>query len=173
MQKRILLAAAAFIFALAAEAQNDLLQKGSPGPAPVIRIRDGRSVPAAEPLVIVDNFITDMKSMVLNPSRIESISVLKDASATALYGAKGADGVVIIKTKPGTEFYTVNDFVNAEKNASVQKVKLDDTVLPDMKKLLVEKTSLKQTALSSGFGLDETCKAVSQDMLVVTTTADK
>lgn len=134
-----------------------------------IRLVSTPSVNKAEPIVIVNDFVTDMQSLVLNPGAIQSITVLKDASATALYGSAGANGVILIKTKPGTEFYTFADFVNAEKNTSVQKVKLNETVLPDAKKLLVEKKALKQTAISSVFSLDENCKAVNSDMLVVTT----
>ena len=164
MIKRLLPTIVCLALALSLSAQEKITVTGSD-----IRLRSTPSVTTMEPLVIVDNFVTDMKSMVLNPSNIESITILKDASATSLYGSKGANRVILIKTKPGTEFYTIHDFVNAEKNAGVQKVKLNETVLPDMKKLLVEKKALKQTAVSSGFGLDETCKAVSQDMLVVMT----
>lgn len=155
-------------FASVSSAQNNSLQKESPG---VVKIQiDG---PAAsmtkKPLLLVDNFETDFESMVLSPNNIESITVLKDASATALYGSKGTAGVILIKTKPGTEFYTIADFVNAEKNTNVQAVKLNEVVLTDIKKLLVEKVALKQTTISSNFKLDKNCKAVSQNVLVVMT----
>lgn len=126
-----------------------------------------------KPLVFVDDHETDFESSAFSPNSIQEITILKDASATALYSARAANGVILIKTKPGTEFYTLADFVNAEKNTSVQKVKLNETVLPDMKKLLIEKTALKQTAVSSGFALDANCKAIPQDVLVITTTSSK
>lgn len=130
-----------------------------------------RSKPAATaaPAVFVNDFETDLQSMVLDPGTIQSMTILKDASATALYGSKGVNGVILIKTKPGTEFYTISDFVNAEKNTNVQQIKLNENVLPDMKKLLIEKTALKQTSLSTAFSLDETCKAVRSDILVIMT----
>ncbi len=164
MIKRFVSALVCFLLAISLNAQEKITITGSN-----IRFRSTPSVATEQPLVIVDKFVTDMKSMVLNPSNIESITVLKDASATSLYGSKGINGVILIKTKPGTEFYTITDFVNAEKNASVQKVKLNETVLPDAKKLLIEKKAFKQTMLSSVFSLDENCKAVNSDMLVIIT----
>ena len=56
------------------------------------------------PLYVVDGFpIENPNSNSVNPSDIESISVLKDASATAIYGARGANGVILITTKSGKE----------------------------------------------------------------------
>ena len=75
---------------------------GEPGSDSVIRIRGSRSLSAAsnDPLIVVDG-ITDAVSSLndINPADIEAISVLKDASATAIYGARGANGVIIITTK--------------------------------------------------------------------------
>ena len=73
---------------------------GGPGSSPTIRIR-GFSSPNAgkDPLIIVDGapYSGDLNS--LNPSDVESMTVLKDAASSALYGARGANGVVIITTK--------------------------------------------------------------------------
>jgi len=91
---------------------------GQPGSAVSIRIRGGNSITGGnEPLYVIDGFPvynnnSDANSGVtagpsinalasLNPSDIESIEVLKDASATAIYGSRGANGVVIITTKKG------------------------------------------------------------------------
>lgn len=74
---------------------------GAPGAAPQIRIRGIGSVSAGGgPLYVVDGFPTD-NILTLNPNDIESMDVLKDASATAIYGSRGANGVVIINTKRG------------------------------------------------------------------------
>ena len=55
------------------------------------------------PLYVVDGFpMEDFNSAALNPSEIASVNILKDASATAIYGSRGANGVVIIETKKGT-----------------------------------------------------------------------
>jgi TonB-linked SusC/RagA family outer membrane protein len=74
---------------------------GEPGAAPQIRIRGIGSISAgADPLYVVDGFPID-NIQALSPNDIESIDVLKDASATAIYGSRGANGVVIINTKRG------------------------------------------------------------------------
>ena len=74
---------------------------GAPGAAPQIRVRGIGSISAGgDPLYVVDGFPTD-NIQTLNPNDIESIDVLKDASATAIYGSRGANGVVIINTKRG------------------------------------------------------------------------
>jgi TonB-linked SusC/RagA family outer membrane protein len=74
---------------------------GAPGAAPQIKIRGGASISAGgNPLYVVDGFpAADLLS--LSPGDIESMDVLKDASATAIYGSRGANGVVIINTKRG------------------------------------------------------------------------
>ncbi|WP_461108112.1 SusC/RagA family TonB-linked outer membrane protein [Spirosoma koreense] len=85
---------------------------GAPGSATTIRIRGGNSIQGDnEPLYVIDGipFKNDGAGSgssfnvlsTLNPSDIESISVLKDASSTAIYGSRGANGVVIITTKRG------------------------------------------------------------------------
>ena len=73
---------------------------GEPGSAPTIRIRGIGSLSASSaPLYIVDGAPYEAGIANINPQDIESISVLKDASASAIYGARGANGVVIITTK--------------------------------------------------------------------------
>ena len=76
---------------------------GEPGAAPQIRIRGVGSISAGtEPLYVIDGYPGDNLQMI-NPDDIETIDVLKDASATAIYGSRGANGVVIITTKRGKE----------------------------------------------------------------------
>lgn len=74
---------------------------GEPGSDAVIRIRGTRSITASnDPLIVVDGIMDAVSSLSdINPSDIEAISVLKDASSTAIYGARGANGVIIITTK--------------------------------------------------------------------------
>ena len=75
---------------------------GSPGAGTTIRVRGGNSISASnEPLYVIDGFIGGGDLTSLNPADIASIEVLKDASATAIYGARGANGVVLITTKHG------------------------------------------------------------------------
>lgn len=74
---------------------------GAPGGAVSIRIRGANSINGSnEPLYVVDGFV-GANFRDVNPSDIESIQVLKDASATAIYGSRGANGVVLITTKSG------------------------------------------------------------------------
>ena len=73
---------------------------GQPGVDPDIRVRGIGSMSASnKPLYVVDGVPYDGKITSINPADIESMSVLKDASASAIYGARGANGVVIITTK--------------------------------------------------------------------------
>ena len=77
---------------------------GQPGSSPKIRIRGFGSINASSaPLYVVDGIPYDGDLSSLNPADIESMTVLKDASSGALYGARGANGVVMITTKQGKE----------------------------------------------------------------------
>jgi TonB-linked SusC/RagA family outer membrane protein len=78
------------------------LNSGQPGSAPVIRVRGYSSITAGnDPLYVVDGVFWTAGITTLNPNDIESIEVLKDASATAIYGAQGSAGVVLVTTKRG------------------------------------------------------------------------
>jgi TonB-dependent starch-binding outer membrane protein SusC len=130
---------------------------GQPGGGLSIRIRGGSSIQGGnEPLYVIDGFPVYNSSTTagalsgaeinplasLNPSDIESIDILKDASATAIYGSRGANGVVIITTKKGkadqnTISYDVSvgvqsvirkiDVLNAKQFASLRNDALYDT----------------------------------------------
>lgn len=77
---------------------------GQPGSSATIRVRGYGSINASsEPLYVVDGIPYDGSLSSINPSDIESMTILKDASAGALYGARGANGVVMITTKKGKE----------------------------------------------------------------------
>lgn len=75
---------------------------GQPGEAPTVRIRGAGTTGNAQPLYIVDGMAVGGIDY-LNPGDIESIDVLKDAASAAIYGARAANGVVLITTKSGTE----------------------------------------------------------------------
>lgn len=74
---------------------------GEPGEGAIVRIRGVGTLNDASPLYVVDGMLLDDINF-LNPNDIESVEVLKDASATAIYGSRGANGVIIISTKKGT-----------------------------------------------------------------------
>lgn len=79
-----------------------IASEGAPGAEIVIRVRGGSSITQDNgPLYIVDGVQVENALSVLSPQDIASIDVLKDASTTAIYGARGANGVVIVTTKAG------------------------------------------------------------------------
>lgn len=73
---------------------------GQPGAGAVIRIRGTGTLNNSNPLYVIDGMITEDASSV-NPQDVESIEVLKDASSAAIYGSRGANGVILITTKNG------------------------------------------------------------------------
>lgn len=90
---------------------------GAPGSGSEIRIRGGASLNASnDPLIVIDGLPIDNNTGTgstsflasLNPSTIESISVLKDASATAIYGSRASNGVILITTKKGGKTLAVD-----------------------------------------------------------------
>lgn len=100
--------------------------EGSPDAEISIRVRGGMSIPGNNsPLYIVDGVQIENALSTLSPQDIQSIDVLKDASATAIYGARGANGVIIITTKvgkPGKPAINYNGFVGIRKLAKQLKV---------------------------------------------------
>ena len=81
----------------------DVVQSGSkPGSVPTIRVRGRRSFRASnDPLYVVDGIPISGGYEDLNPNDVQSLEILKDATATAIYGARGANGVILITTKRG------------------------------------------------------------------------
>lgn len=80
---------------------NVTVLSGDPTVAPELNIRGFESINGGAPLVLVDNVPMDLNN--INPEDIESISVLKDGAASAIYGARAAFGVVLVTTKKGTK----------------------------------------------------------------------
>lgn len=81
---------------------NIVTAGGAPGAGANVTVRGGASITqGTEPLYIVDGFQLDNALNIINPNDIESIDVLKGASAIAIYGARGSNGIIVIKTKTG------------------------------------------------------------------------
>lgn len=80
-----------------------IVDAGKPGDNVSIKIRGLGSINNCDPLVVIDGVPTDLGLSSLNMADVERLDVLKDASATAIYGSRGANGVVMITTKHGTE----------------------------------------------------------------------
>lgn len=93
---------------------NVVSQDGRPDASVSIRIRGGGSISQSnEPLILVDGVIVGSMNDI-SPSQVESVDVLKDASSTAIYGARGANGVVLIttkKAKSGKASISYNNYV--------------------------------------------------------------
>ena len=100
---------------------------GAPGSRIQVRIRGGNSMIGSNmPLYVVDGFPVTGGIDFLNPADIESIDILKDASATAIYGSRGANGVVIITSKKGRKgqknLISVNSYYGIQKDAKRYKL---------------------------------------------------
>lgn len=80
-----------------------VINNGSPGSSPTVRIRGLGTMNNNDPLYVVDGVISSNGLSGINPSDIESLNVLKDASTTAIYGSLGANGVVMVTTKGGSK----------------------------------------------------------------------
>lgn len=105
---------------------NIRFASGAPGQAPTINIRGVTSINGGDPLILIDGVQnTPAELNLLAPQDIESMSVIKDASAAAIYGARAAFGVILITTKTGASAKTVVSYTN---NFSFNK----PTVMPKM-----------------------------------------
>ena len=107
---------------------------GTPGGGATIRIRGGSSLHASnDPLIVIDGLAMDNQGIkgaanplsMVNPNDIESFTVLKDASATAIYGSRGSNGVIIITTKKGRTGQAPKVSYNGNVSYSMKKKTLD------------------------------------------------
>lgn len=135
---------------------------GQPGGGVSIRIRGGASIQGGnEPLYVIDGFPLYNSSATagvisgtatnplasINPADIESVDILKDASATAIYGSRGANGVVIITTKKGK---AEKNNVNFETSLGSQKVRKKIEVLGAKDFAILRNEVLYSTTPSAG-----------------------
>ena len=107
---------------------------GTPGGGATIRIRGGSSLNASnDPLIVIDGVPMDNSGVkgfpnglaIINPQDIESFNVLKDASATAIYGSRGSNGVIIITTKKGRRGQRPSVAYNGNVTVSMKKKSVD------------------------------------------------
>ncbi len=107
---------------------------GEPGGGATIRIRGGSSLSASNnPLIVIDGIAMDNNGVsglsnplsLVNPQDIESFNVLKDASATAIYGSRGSNGVIIITTKKGRRGQRPSVSYNGNVTWSMKKKTID------------------------------------------------
>ena len=107
---------------------------GTPGGGATIRIRGGSSLNASnDPLIVIDGLAMDNQGIkgapnalaMVNPQDIESFTVLKDASATAIYGSRGSNGVIIITTKKGRKNMAPQVSYSGNVSVSVKQKELE------------------------------------------------
>ena len=107
---------------------------GTPGGGATIRVRGGSSLNASnDPLVVIDGLAMDNQGVkglanplsMVNPADIETFTVLKDASATAIYGSRGSNGVIIITTKKGRSGSKPTITYNGNVSISTKKKTID------------------------------------------------
>lgn len=128
---------------------------GQPGATMSVRVRGGISITQSnEPLYIIDGFLTEDGMASLDPADIESIDVLKDASATAIYGARGANGVVVITTKSGAKSegkatLTFDSYVGVRTLAKrLDVLSVEEFVLADYERTLGDATDPEESMRS-------------------------
>ena len=124
---------------------------GQPGTGSLIRIRGGSSLNAvSDPLFVVDGIPMDNGASVagtsnplnyINPSDIESISVLKDASATAIYGARASNGVIIITTKKGKQGRSLGISFNSSVSLSDRINQVDVLSADQFRQVMTERAN--------------------------------
>ncbi len=115
-------------------------QNGKPGNAAFVRIRGISSINAGnEPLYLLDGVQVDEEDVIgINPADISSMSVLKDAASTAIYGARGANGVVIITSKTGKQ-NSKAVFKFSSKYGKAEEIKRNFRVMNAQEKLEYER----------------------------------
>ena len=120
---------------------------GTPGGSSTIRIRGGSSLNASnDPLIVIDGLAMDRQGVkgspnalsMVNPNDIESFTVLKDASATAIYGSRGSNGVIIITTKKGRQGQAPKVSYNGNVSYSVKRNKLDVLSGDEYRKFIID-----------------------------------
>ena len=120
---------------------------GTPGGGATIRIRGGSSLNASnDPLIVIDGLAMDNQGIkgaanplsMVNPNDIESFTVLKDASATAIYGSRGSNGVIIITTKKGRSNMAPKVSYNGNVSLSVKKKTLDVLSGDEYRKFIID-----------------------------------
>jgi iron complex outermembrane receptor protein len=135
---------------------------GAPGSGSTIRIRGGASLNASnDPLIVIDGMPIDGGGIsgqanalaLINPNDIESFSVLKDASAAAIYGARASNGVILITTKKGKSGAMKVDFTTQLSVGNISK-KADVFSADEIRNIVRASGNSSYTSLLGGFKTD-------------------
>ncbi|TDQ79827.1 TonB-linked SusC/RagA family outer membrane protein [Sphingobacterium yanglingense] len=139
---------------------------GQPGSDPTIHIRGIGTISSSvnsTPLIVLNGMPYDNPLNTINPSDIESLTVLKDASSAALYGARGANGVILIQTKGGKKDkqsvgFKLNQGFTAPQSSDYKKVGVADY-------LLVNWESTRNMLLKNGMTLEDANKSAAENLI--------
>jgi TonB-dependent starch-binding outer membrane protein SusC len=145
---------------------------GGPGSGSAIRIRGGASLSANnEPLIVIDGLpLTNSNDTpsgsrnflaTIDPSTIESFSVLKDAASTAIYGARASNGVILITTKKGSKKLTVD--YNFQYGSGQNRRKIDVLNPTQFISAVENYDALNNTTLTNSLGLDDPTTSASDN----------
>ena len=113
---------------------NIVRNDGSPGSPPSIRIRGTGTINDSNPLVVIDGVPSSNPDALgdVNPNDIASVEILKDASSSAIYGTRAANGVVLVTTKRGTYSQKLSTSINAYTGISNTPKYIDLLTAPDL-----------------------------------------
>ena len=128
---------------------------GAPGEGATIRIRGGSSLSASnDPLIVIDGVPVDNDGIsgmrnplsTIHPNDIETFTVLKDASATAIYGSRASNGVIIITTKKGRKGAGLQFGYNGFTSLNVQSGEIDVLSPDEFRKVIIEERGANSSA---------------------------
>lgn len=136
---------------------------GAPGSGSTIRIRGGSSLSASnDPLIVIDGVPVDNNGIsgasnplsLINPNDIASITVLKDASSTAIYGSRASNGVIIVTTKKGTQGDKLRVNVSSQNSTAEATQYVDVLNGSEFRALVNARGNAQQRALLGGASTD-------------------
>jgi hypothetical protein len=120
-------------------------------------------------LVLVGKFRTDMKHFIINSKQVQSVQVLKDKTAVALYGESGKKGVIIFTPKKSANLLKLKDILNKYKIADKDRhlrISLNEEFLPAPEKILIEDSEIKGVEIITDEKLKNTKKVNSHERFI-------
>jgi hypothetical protein len=130
----------------------------------------------AEPLVLVNDFKTNLNSFIIWPDSIEGIDVLKDSAKIKPYGAEGKNGVILITPKKNTILLTAADiiskFINAPRDRYL-RFAIDKTIIKNKSEILIEESEIFTVTITTDVRWINTEDANSTERFINITTIEK
>lgn len=110
-----------------------------------MRLNENRKSIQEQPLVVIDSVVCDLEHVLISPNNIESIDILKDSAATAVYGEKAKYGVLIIRTKKNKDIFHLNELLDQYHIPVADRsllVCIDNVLVKDASKIIADKTQI-------------------------------